>query len=144
MYLEDNGYKNGEGKPEWNESSIRFILKNEKYKGCSLAQKTVMINGVAKVNDGFAKQYYMEDSHDAIISKEDFDKVQMLLISKQSDKLKGKPKVEPYSFTGIIRCGVCGGKFITKLTIVVKPGSAQFGCVELEQDILKRYATQET
>lgn len=115
LYLEDNGYKNGEGKPEWNESSIRYILKNEKYKGCSLAQKTVMINGVAKINDGFAKQYYMEDSHDAIISKEDFDKVQMLLISKQSDKLKGKPKVEPYSFTGIIRCGVCGGKVNHKI-----------------------------
>lgn len=115
LYLEDNGYKNGEGKAEWNESSIRYILKNEKYKGCSLAQKTVMINGVAKVNDGFAKQYYMEDSHDAIISKEDFDKVQMLLISKQSDKLKGKPKVEPYSFTGIIRCGVCGGKVNHKI-----------------------------
>lgn len=115
LYLEEHGYNNGEGKAEWNESSIRYILKNEKYKGCSLAQKTVMINGVAKINDGFAKQYYMEDSHDAIVSKEDFDKVQILMMSKQSDKLKGMSKVEPYSFTGKIRCAVCGGKVNHKI-----------------------------
>ena len=43
LYLEDNGYKNGEGKAEWNESSIRYILKNEKYKGCSLYKVSIKI-----------------------------------------------------------------------------------------------------
>lgn len=71
---------------EWSGSSVRKILRNEKYCGDVLMQKTITIDYLShatKINEGEADQYYIADHHDAIVSREIWDKAQELL-DKQS------------------------------------------------------------
>lgn len=67
---------------EWMSGSVKNILKNEKYCGDVLMQKTITIDYLShqtKVNEGEAEQYYIADHHDAIISREIWDKAQEIL-----------------------------------------------------------------
>ena len=84
-YLEDNGIKTKTGKTKWAPNVIGKMLHNEKYKGCTLMQKTYsedLLSGKRKKNHGEVKQYYYEDTHPAIVSKELYEKVQLQLKSK--------------------------------------------------------------
>lgn len=63
----------------WTVSRIKYILQNEKYIGDSLWQKsysTAAIPFRQKVNKGEKPKYYCENTHEPIISKEDFYAVQ--------------------------------------------------------------------
>ena len=83
-YLEDNGIKTKTGKTKWAPNVIGKMLHNEKYKGCTLMQKTYgedLLSGKRK-NRGEIKQYYYEDTHPAIVSKELYEKVQLQLNAK--------------------------------------------------------------
>ena len=58
---------------KWHDSTVKDILKNEKYMGDALLQKTYTVNFMTKkkvVNNGIVPQYYVEDDHEAIIPKE--------------------------------------------------------------------------
>jgi len=114
--LEADGIKNIFGKAKWAESSIRTILKNEKYAGDARLQKTfrtAIYN--RKRNYGEVPMYYVKDSHPAIISREDFEKVQELMAERAKSKgnLEGdREKYQNrYALTGTIICGNCGNKF---------------------------------
>lgn len=119
LYLEGNGCnaiaqiltnekrENKVGNTEWNRNSVLYILKNEKYKGCSLSQKTITNQGITVKNNGKMPQYYIENVHDAIISPEIFDKVQLIIKEHAAKKLIGQ-SVQRYPFTGKIKCGNCG------------------------------------
>ena len=70
----------------WTADAVKNILKNEKYCGDVLMQKTITIDYLthtSKVNEGEAEQYYIADHHDAIVTRELWDKAQELL-NKQS------------------------------------------------------------
>lgn len=78
-YLEDHQIKTATGKETWATAVIQKILKNEKYKGDSLLQKTFtedFITGKKGKNVGQKERYYITNSHPAIITVEAFDKVQ--------------------------------------------------------------------
>lgn len=54
----------------WQRATVESILANEKYKGSALLQKTFTVDFLSKktkVNEGEVTQYYVEDSHPAII-----------------------------------------------------------------------------
>ena len=71
---------------DWSSSSVRKILRNEKYCGDVLMQKTITVDylsHVSKINEGEAEQYYIADHHDPIVSREMWNKAQELL-DKQS------------------------------------------------------------
>jgi hypothetical protein len=66
----------------WSSSAVRNILRNEKYCGDVLMQKTITVDylsHISKPNEGEAEQYYIADHHDAIVSREMWDKAQELL-----------------------------------------------------------------
>jgi hypothetical protein len=78
-YLESEGIKTVTGKDDWNAKTIRDMLKNEKYKGATMLQKTFtedFMTGKKSENNGQRNKYYVKDSHSAIVSAEVFDKVQ--------------------------------------------------------------------
>lgn len=78
-YLEENGIKTKTGKTKWAPNVIGKMLHNEKYKGCTLIRKTYsddLLSGKRKKNNGEVTQYYYEDTHPAIVSKELFERVQ--------------------------------------------------------------------
>jgi site-specific DNA recombinase len=79
--LKGMGAKTGAGKTEWRISTITSILKNEKYMGDMLQQKTISVdylNHVRVKNKDHAPTYYTENSHEAIIDKETFELAQRI------------------------------------------------------------------
>lgn len=100
----------------WGRGRVEYILKNEKYIGDSLWQKsyTPAVLPLKQVrNKGEVDQFYVEDTHEAIIDKATFQKVQTLF-EKKNETLVGRaaPKERPYS--KILYCGVCGNAYKSK------------------------------
>ncbi|SKA92247.1 Site-specific DNA recombinase [Clostridium sp. USBA 49] len=121
LKLEAEGIRNGSGKVKWHDSNIKQILTNEKYMGDALLQKTITVDFLTHKrvkNKGEAQQYYVEDSHPAIISKEAFQKVQEEI--ERRAKMQGctnetrSRHSNKYAFSGKLICGNCGSKFRRK------------------------------
>ena len=113
--LNDAGLVTAGGK-EFGITTIFGILTNEKYMGDCLMGKKVKINGELRMNtDGrYADQYYTENHHEPIISKERFSQVQQLLRARGNAKLLGHPK-SSFDFSGLIYCAKCGAHFTHKI-----------------------------
>ena len=115
--LNELGVKTLAGK-EWSYSSIRQILINEKNAGDLRLQKTFSLDHISKkrmINKGQLNQYYVEDNHPAILSKEIFSAIQNE-IYRRAKRNVGKVRSEVYPFTGIIRCENCGAKYNRKIS----------------------------
>ena len=118
LTLEHKGIPTPMGKSEWSVATLRSILTNEKYKGDALLQKTYVVDCIthkSKRNDD-RPQYYVENNHPPIVSREVFDRVQTEMArrtSKRSVKEKGT-KTESgkysskYALTDMLICGHCG------------------------------------
>ena len=99
------------------------MLTNEKYKGDALLQKTYTVDFLSKKradNNGEVPQYYVEDSHPAIIDKEMWEAVQLEMERRRNFALKyGIQKLEYASsnnpFAGRVICGECGQIFGRKV-----------------------------
>lgn len=102
----------------WCESTIHKMLRNEKYSGDMLLQKTFNLDHLSKKkmnNRGELPMYQVIDSHDAIIDKETFAKVQRE-IERRAAKYRSKPQPKKqYLFTSLICCGQCGKHYRRKL-----------------------------
>ena len=118
LALEHKGIPTPMGKSEWSVATLRSILTNEKYKGDALLQKTYVVDCIthkSKRNDD-RPQYYVENNHPPIVSREVFDRVQTEMArrtSKRRVKEKGT-KTESgkysskYALTDMLICGHCG------------------------------------
>ncbi len=107
------------GENRWFSERIKSILKNEKYKGDALLQKTYITDPISKrvkKNNGELPMYYVENSHPAIIERRIFDRVQEE-IARRAGKKKVKQtgtKTElgrysgKYALTELLYCGECG------------------------------------
>ncbi len=105
------GLRTRDWKEQWNTFSVAYILKNEKYIGDALCQKTFATDNfpfVKKRNQGEKDQYYVDATHTAIISKEDFERANTLLQRRSPTKGMAKKK---YLLTKIVYCGQCGSVF---------------------------------
>lgn len=121
-YLEEQKIKTVNGREKWCDTVITKMLKNEKYMGDALLQKTYTLDFITKKkveNKGFVPQYYVENDHEAIIPKEIFFKVQEEMLRRsslckavQTKKKKQKRQYSAkYALTGIVICGVCGHEY---------------------------------
>jgi hypothetical protein len=93
---------------------VESILTNEKYKGDALLQKTFCVNFLTKEmkrNEGELPQYYVEQSHPAIISPEVFDEVQQELKRRREARYVGRSGC----FSSKIICGECGSYYGRKV-----------------------------
>ena len=99
----------------WTGSTIRGMLKNEKYIGDCLFQKTYSdFRFRRRKNYGDRDQFYIEDHHEAIISRGDFEAAGALLQQRAREKnLKREDQkyYNRYPFTGMLVCGECGRRF---------------------------------
>ena len=80
--LEAHGIPSPSGNPLWNVDSIRKVLRNEKYTGDVLLQKTFVANvfdGRQVKNQNHHDQYRIHANHGPIITQDRFDAVQCLL-----------------------------------------------------------------
>lgn len=77
-HLTQQGIPTPAKKTVWQKATVESILRNEKYKGAALLQKSFTVDFLqkkTKINEGEVPQYYVEHSHEAIISPEEWDKV---------------------------------------------------------------------
>ncbi len=118
-YLESMGVRTVTGKEHWDSTTIQKMLKNEKYKGDTMLQKTFtedFMTGKKSKNTGQRNRYYIKDSHPAIISAEVFDKVQEEMekrakyVSNEDGALKTKESRYngKYLLGNLLVCGDCG------------------------------------
>ena len=107
------------GKGRWQPGTVESILKNEKYKGDAIINKTYIKDFLSKkviVNNGERPKYYVENNHPAIVDSATFGRVQEEL-ARRSGKRKVKQvgtKTEQgkysskYALTELLVCGECG------------------------------------
>lgn len=113
--LTEEGIPTPMRKTKWQTSVIESILKNEKYKGDALLQKTVTTDFLThshKRNEGEAPQFYVEKNHPAIVRPEVFEMVQEEFRRRKA----GGGRMQSVSiFSGRIVCGDCGGFYGRKV-----------------------------
>ena len=101
----------------WCQATISKMLRNEKYAGDLLLQKTFRTDHLTKqtrINHGELPQYLVQEAHEPIIDRATFDAVQTE-IERRANKTTVK-KGTATVFTGKIRCGVCGKNYRRKTT----------------------------
>lgn len=94
----------------WYESAISYILTNECYVGDTVLQKTYSTETLPVKrhrNKGQREQYYIADTHPAIIAKANFEKVQALLETKKAQYTKAQQKSR-FPFAKKLCCRECG------------------------------------
>lgn len=103
------------GKKEWQTSTVLSILKNEKYKGDAVLQKSFTVDFLTKkkkVNEGEIPQYYVTGSHPAIVTPEVYDLVQFEITRR---KKSGAPTSSETCFSSKIFCAECGSAYGSKV-----------------------------
>lgn len=94
----------------WNYKAIVKILRNEKYTGNSIWQKSYRTETLPRKerrNHGEQAKYYAADTHPPIISQEMFDKAQELLALRK-EKYFRQREIHVLPPLGVIYCGHCG------------------------------------
>ena len=106
------------GNRVWNQSTVRNILTNEKYKGDALLQKTYTVDFLTKKkkrNSGEVPQYYIENSHEPIIDPKTFELAQAERLRRAVRTAKGGRYSGKSVFCGKIKCGDCGNFFTSRV-----------------------------
>lgn len=115
--LESANIKTPAGKDKWYHSTIISMLKNEKYMGDLLLQKSYVVDFMTKErskNKGKFPQYYVENAHPPIVPKEVFFRVQGELLRREIRAGVTGEKVHPAShipLNGKILCSQCGSTY---------------------------------
>ena len=104
--LNQRGIKKKIADTLWNSNDVKRILENEKYVGDALLQKSYKRDFKPVKNNGEVPQYYVENNHQPIVSRELYEKVQAIKERKARKHKQAPAKVSPFS--GKIKCAECG------------------------------------
>lgn len=85
---------------KWAAKEIRTILVNPRYVG---------LNHFKPEHWEESKRILTDGQHEAIISKEDFEKVQKMIKRKSNGEMSKNSYL--YAYSGILQCGKCGSNF---------------------------------
>ena len=108
--LTEQGIKSPMGNDLWSAGTVRSILRNEKYCGDALMQKTYTkdFRTHKSVKNTDLNMYFKENHHTAIVKKEDWLKVQKLLSERRGTSHKATLRLLKNHF---IACRVKDGLF---------------------------------
>ncbi len=117
--LEQDKVKSCSGNTKWYDSTVKSILQNEKYKGDALLQKTYTVDFLSKkreINNGEVPQYYVEESHPAIIDIETWEAVQLEMEMRKNfcEEHQIKKLDTRIPFWGKVICSECGSAYSRK------------------------------
>ena len=113
--LTAKGIPSPAGKEKWYSTTVESILTNEKYMGAALLQKTFTADFLTKrkqKNNGEVPQYYVNESHEAIIPPDEFEDVQIEMARR---KEIGRSYSGNALFSAKIVCSECGHYFGAKV-----------------------------
>lgn len=121
LELERQGILTASGGKVWHEKVIQGMLRNEKYCGDTMLQKTVtedFLTGKRIKNDGQKARYYVYNSHKGIVSKEVYMKAVCEMNSRRrvvkydDGTVESRKKYNGQNLLGnLLVCGECGASF---------------------------------
>jgi site-specific DNA recombinase len=126
--------KTARGNTKWTSDSVLKLLRNEKYAGHALCQKSVTLDPLTHKrvrNKKHKPQYFIRNHHPPIISEEDWNEAQKELDrrSKMLHDPGGKYR-SAYSgrapFSNMLLCGVCGMPIIRRRITSKKKGEKYY------------------
>ncbi|WP_313527729.1 recombinase family protein [Anaerotignum sp.] len=141
--LDADGILTVTGLDHWHPGTIDKMLSNEKLCGDACMQKTYTVDFLTKKkvkNDGYVRQYYIEDNHEAIIPKELFHQVQeeklrraslhkSAVTRKKNKEEKEKSKYSSkYILTDLMVCAECGHAYRRQIWSKYGDKSAVWRC----------------
>ena len=90
----------------WTIAQVKNILKDEVYIGNSVHNKQTNISykDKRKVRKPKEEWWKVEDTHEAVISTEDFQKVQEMIANRRRQQKDGTTQI----FAGLVKCADCG------------------------------------
>ncbi len=147
--LQDKGIKTKRYKNGFSTTVILRILRNEKYVGDLAQGKTYTPNALdhkKKYNRGESAMVYIKDHHpeSAIIDRELWDKVQLILQEKApSEEVKAKHS-NRYWTSGKVFCGCCGGRYVSYTKKQVNTPYKSWVCFENHQRGQEKQITTDT
>ena len=118
--LEADDVLTARGNKKWSSESVQRILQNEKYCGDVLLQKTFIedvLTGVSKKNTGQLPQYYIENNHEGIVTKQTFREAQAEIARRNSKSCANRRKQKrgrynsKYALSERLYCGECGSPY---------------------------------
>lgn len=140
--LERNGVKTLTGLDRWSPSSIRRIIRNEKYCGNVLLQKTYSENPLSQrriINHGEKEQYLIEDAIPAIVTKDLWKRCQGRMNDNASTYKIGHKQCMNLktAFTGFGFCPYCRNHYFRKFNrktemLYCNSNKDRFKCQESE------------
>lgn len=110
-YLKEKGCKTTAGN-DFTKTALHTILKNKKYMGTYVYDKSTPKNSEGKRNSHTSKEKYIEipNGMPAIVSEEDFNKVQQKM-AENAKKQSSRTSKNYYALNGFLHCGKCGKAF---------------------------------
>jgi len=131
----------------WSSGTIIEMLRNEKYKGNVLFQKTYTDSNFNRhMNNGEKDQFYCKNHHEPIISREVFSKAQKLIAERAKSRNKSIAKnsyQNRYVLSGSIICGECGSKFRRKTNYSVGRSYIAWSCIGHIEPEFPEFITRE-
>lgn len=99
---------------KWSAVAVKRILTNEIYTGTMVQGKREKVNyKVDKILEKPESEWFkVEGTHEAIVSKEDYQNVQRLL---KVDTRAGKGKEKAHIFSGLLFCGDCKEPMVRRM-----------------------------
>lgn len=90
----------------WSAVQVKNILRNETYMGDSVHNKegTISFKSKQKVARPKSQWFTVENTHEPIISRDDFARVQQQIASRHRERKDGTAQI----FAGLVRCADCG------------------------------------
>lgn len=105
----------------FSKAMIMSILRNEKYCGDCILQKSVTVDCISKTrkaNEGEAPMYIVENNHPAIISRELFNRAQEEISRRnvtapksQKTSITATGKYSRYALSEVLKCAECGTRY---------------------------------
>lgn len=136
--LRENNIPNKRGNLFWHDSTVRGIIKNEKYIGDVLMGKTFTVDPISKrrlKNMGEEDKVYIRNHHEPIISKAVFYKAQEIMKERSGSRILGeafnrKKYSRQYAFSCMLKCGFCGNSLTRRSpNYEMKDGGMVWHCV---------------
>lgn len=120
--LDRNGAPTPRAGKEWSVGAIQGILRNEKYCGDVLMQKTFVqdcISGKVVKNVGQRPMYLVQNNHEGIIDRRTFQRTQSEIARRAGSKAASKKNASTglvrysgkYALTERLVCGECGSLY---------------------------------
>lgn len=133
--LTDEGVTSPQRNKEWQSATVRNILKNERYCGDVILQKTYITDPISKKvrqNNGELPKVFIKNNHVPIVSREIYERAQQERARRGSKRKVSKASITEqgkynsmYALSEILACGECGSVY-KRVIWTKRSGEKQF------------------